>query len=109
MSESAHRSRAATVFVSTTPDGAGEVLALLRAYAEAGPDEAGNLRLRVSRDILDPTRFVICEEWATQEALDGHMTRTHTQALLAAFGNPALIAGTEVWQAYEGQSSGDAA
>ena len=94
-------SQRATVFLSANPDGADEVLALLRAYAEAGPREAGNLRLRVSQDILDPSRFVMCEDWESQEALDAHMAQDHTQAVLAAFGNPELIAGTEIWQSFE--------
>ena len=94
-------SRRATVFLSANPDGVDEVLALLRAYAEAGPQEPGNLRLRVSQDILDPSQFVMAEEWETQEALDEHMTQRHTQAVLAAFGNPELITGTEIWQSFE--------
>ncbi len=102
-------SQRATVFLSAHPDGVDEVLALLRAYAEAGPREPGNLRLRVSQDILDPSRFVMCEEWETQEALDAHMTHDHTRAVLAAFGNPQLIAGTEIWQSFEVEPSGEAA
>ena len=96
-------SQRATVFLSANPDGLDEVLGLLRAYAEAGPREPGNLRLRVSQDILDPSRFVMCEDWESQEALDAHMAQDHTQAVLAAFGNPGLIAGTEIWQSFEVQ------
>ena len=99
-------SQRATVFLSANPGGLEEVLGLLRAYAEAGPGEPGNLRLRVSQDIVDPSQFVMCEEWETQEALDAHMTRDHTQALLAAFGNSDLITGTEIWQSFEVQPSG---
>ena len=102
-------SQRATVFLSANPGGLEEVLGLLRAYAEAGPGEPGNLRLRVSQDILDPSQFVMCEEWETQEALDAHMTHDHTQALLAAFGNSDLITGTEIWQSAEVQPSGGAA
>lgn len=96
-------SRRATVFLSANPDGLDTALALLRAYAEAGPREAGNVRLTVARDIVDPSQFVMCEEWETQEALDAHMTHDHTQAVLAAFGNPDVFTGTEFWQ-----SGGDA-
>ena len=56
-----------------------------------------------ARDILAPSRFVICEEWETQAALDAHMTQAHTQALLAAFGDPEVIAGTEIWQSFEAE------
>ncbi len=99
----------ATVFLNTNPDGVEGVLALLRAYAEAGPNEPGNLLLRVGQDILDPSRFVMCEEWETQEALDAHMAHDHTRAVLAAFGNPELITGTEIWQSFEVEPSGEAA
>lgn len=102
-------SQRATVFLNANPDGVDEVLGLLRAYAEAGPNEPGNLFLRVSQDILDPSRFVMCEEWETQETLDEHMRQDHTRAVLAAFGNPELITGTEIWQSFEVESSGEAA
>ncbi len=102
-------SQRATVFLSANPDGVEEVLALLRAYAEAGQRAPGNLRMRVSQDILDPSQFVMCEEWETQEALDEHMTQHHTRAVLAAFGNPELITGTEIWQSFEVEPAGEAA
>lgn len=87
-----------TIFLTANPEGREQLLALLRTDAVDAREEAGNVRFEVSQDILDPNRLVICEEWATREALDEHMAHDHTVAVMAAFGNPDLITTSDVWR-----------
>ena len=86
-----------TVFFEANPDGRARLLELLRADAEGSPAEPGNACFRVSQDILDPDRFLICEQWQSRDALDEHFKHEYARALLAAFEDPQLIAESEVW------------
>ncbi len=86
-----------TVFFRANPQGRARLLELLRADAEGSPHEPGNACFRVSQDILDPDRFVICEDWLSREALREHFRHAYAQEARAAFDDPDLIVETEVW------------
>lgn len=86
-----------TVFFEANPEGRARLLGLLRADAEGSPAEPGNTCFRVSQDLLDPDRFVICEQWQSREALDEHFKHEYASELLAAFEDPQLIVTSEVW------------
>ena len=86
-----------TVFFEANPEGRARLLELLRADAAAAPAEPGAIRFRVHQDVLDPDRFVICEQWESREALLAHQQHEYYQAVRAAFDDPALIVGSEVW------------
>lgn len=86
-----------TVFFEANPEGRARLLELLRADAEGSPAEPGNVCFRVGQDLLDPDRFVICEQWQSRDALDEHFKHEYARALLAAFEDPQLIAESEVW------------
>ena len=90
-------SRRTTVFVTANADGRERLLELLRADAAAAPQEPGNVRFVVNQDIIDPNRFVICEEWASRDELDEHMAHDHTVAVMAAFENRDLISEFSYW------------
>ncbi len=88
-----------TIFISANPQGREHLLELLRADAEATPREPGNAGFRVSQDILDPDRLVLCEAWESREALEAHFAHEHYKAVKAAFADPQLIVASEVWAA----------
>ncbi len=90
-----------TVFLEANPDGRARLLELLRADAEGSPAEPGNVCFRVGQDILDPDRFVICENWQSREALHEHFTHEYARAAKAAFDDPQLIARFDTWFAGE--------
>lgn len=90
-------SRRTTVFVTANPEGREQLIDLLRADAAAAPQEPGNVRFVVNQDILDPNRLVICEQWASQEALDEHMEHDHYKAVMAAFEDTDLITEFSLW------------
>ena len=90
-----------TVFLEANPEGRARLLELLRADAEGSPAEPGNVCFRVGQDILDPDRFVICENWESREALHEHFTHEYARAAKAAFDDPQLIAGFDTWFAGE--------
>ena len=86
-----------TVFLEANPEGRARLLELLRADAEGSPAEPGNVCFRVGQDILDPDRFVICENWESREALHEHFKHEYARAAKAAFDDPQLIAGFDTW------------
>lgn len=91
-----------TVFFEANPEGRARLLELLRADAERSPAEPGNVCFRVSQDIVDPDRFVICEDWESREALHEHFEQDYAKAVKAAFTDPQLITGFDTWFAGEG-------
>ena len=54
----------------------------------SGPSraEAGCVQYDVCRLKDDPTKLVVVEEWASQEALDAHMATPHFQAFVGQIG-----------------------
>ncbi|MYE45719.1 MAG: antibiotic biosynthesis monooxygenase [Chloroflexi bacterium] len=90
-----------TVFLEANPEGRARLLELLRADAEGSPAEPGNVCFRVGQDILDPDRFVICENWESREALHEHFKHEYARAAKSAFDDPQLIAGFDTWFAGE--------
>ena len=90
-----------TVFFEANPEGRARLLELLRADAEGSPAEPGNVCFRVSQDILDPDRFVICEDWESREALHHHFEQDYAKPAKAAFSDPQLITGFDTWFAGE--------
>ncbi|MYB41495.1 MAG: hypothetical protein F4X76_04725 [Chloroflexi bacterium] len=91
-----------TVFFEANPERRARLLELLRADAEGSPAEPGNVCFRVSQDIVDSDRFVICEDWESREALHEHFEQDYAKAVKAAFTDPQLITGFDTWFAGEG-------
>jgi quinol monooxygenase YgiN len=67
-----------------------QALAALTTAIEATHGEAGCLRYALHRDLDEPARFVMVEEWATPEALQEHATQPHLKQLFADLG-PLLV------------------
>jgi quinol monooxygenase YgiN len=68
----------------------GQEESLAEALRElSGPSraEAGCVQYDVCRMKDDPTKLVVVEEWASQEALDAHMATPHFQAFVARIGD----------------------
>lgn len=86
-----------TVFVRANPAGRGRLLAILRADAAAAAAEPGCAHFSVSQDVLDPDRFVICEDWASRKALEEHFAHDHYRAVIEALEDPGLVAGVSHW------------
>jgi len=89
MSPSAQVVVAATVQVK--PESQDQALTALTTAIQATHGEDGCIAYALHRDTQDPTRFVIVEKWATQEALEQHGETPHLKALFGALGP--LLAG----------------
>jgi quinol monooxygenase YgiN len=63
-----------------------QALAALTTAIEATHGEAGCHRYALHRDLAEPARFVIVEQWATPEALQEHATLPHLKQLFADLG-----------------------
>ena len=48
--------------------------------------EEGNEGYNFTADLEDPGRFHVMEQWAGQEAIDGHMASPHLAELMGAMG-----------------------
>lgn len=88
-----------TVSIAANPAGRERLLELLRADAEGSRREPGNLRFDLYAHDDDPNRFVLIEEWLSQEAFEHHVRQDYLLRLREAFADPALCAGREVWRA----------
>ena len=58
-------------------DRAEEARALMSEVAAASNEEEGCISYVIHTDKNDPTRIVVVEHWASQEALDHHFTLPH--------------------------------
>jgi quinol monooxygenase YgiN len=63
-----------------------QALAALTTSIEATHGEAGCLGYALHRDLDEPARFVMVEQWATPEALQEHATLPHLKQLFADLG-----------------------
>ena len=61
-------------------------IAAANAVMEATRAEDGNEHYAFSADLTDQGRFYVAEQWATQEAMDVHMTTAHLAAFMGAMG-----------------------
>ena len=48
--------------------------------------DPGCIRYELCRDVSDPLRFVMLEEWENQESLDAHMKAAHFVGLVPKLG-----------------------
>ena len=90
-----------TVSITATPDGRERLLAVLRDDVEGSRKEPGNTRFDLYVQDDDPNRFVLIEEWPSQEAFQHHTQQDYLLRLRAAFDDPALCAGREIWRLEE--------
>ena len=65
-------------------EGAGDVLSALHAVAEASQKEEGNISYKLHEDTENRLKFIILEEWKSQEAIDIHNKTPHFLALKKA-------------------------
>ena len=86
------------VLLTATAEGREALLDVLRADTAAASREPGSDRFEWYQHPDDPLKVVVMEEWATQEALDEHMAHDHTQAVVRALRDDAIVASVEAWQ-----------
>lgn len=90
-----------TVSITANPDGRDQLLAVLREDVQGSRKEPGNTRFDLYVQDDDPNRFVLIEEWPSQEALQHHTQQDYLLRLREAFDDPALCAGREIWRLEE--------
>ncbi|KUF06379.1 putative quinol monooxygenase [Leucobacter sp. G161] len=66
---------------NATPETAEEVAALLPRLAAGSRTEAGNISYTITRDLEQPERFVIVEEYRSAEDFAAHRETTHFQEI----------------------------
>ena len=87
-----------TVSITANPAGREQLLELLRADVEGSRAEPDNIRFDLYVQDDDPNRFVLIEEWPSQEALQHHAQQDYLLALREAFENPDLVADRDIWR-----------
>ena len=90
-----------TVSVTANPDGREQLLKLLRADVVGSRQESGNVRFDLYVQDDDPNRFVLIEEWPSQESFEYHTQQDYLMALRVAFDDPALCKGRVIWRLVE--------
>ncbi len=90
-----------TVSITANPDGREQLRAVLREDVQGSRNEPGNTRFDLYVQDDDPNRFVLIEEWPSQEALQHHTQQDYLLRLRQAFDDPALCAGREIWRLEE--------
>jgi quinol monooxygenase YgiN len=90
-----------TVSVTANPDGREQLLEVLRADVVGSRQEPGNVRFDLYVQDDDPNRFVLIEEWPSQEAFEYHTQQDYLMALREAFDDPALCKGRVIWRLVE--------
>jgi quinol monooxygenase YgiN len=75
-----------TAIVLVKPGAQDQALESLTTAITATHGEEGCLGYALHRDLADPARFVIVEQWATPEALQEHATLPHLKQLFADLG-----------------------
>ena len=90
-----------TVSITANPEGRERLLQVLRADVVGSRKEPGNARFDLYVQDDDPNRLVLIEEWPSQEAFEHHIQQDYLIALRAAFDDPALCAGREIWRLEE--------
>lgn len=66
---------------TASPQSAEEVARLLPRLAQASREEEGNISYAVSRDLEDPTRFMIAERYVDAAAFQAHRDSEHFQRI----------------------------
>ena len=84
--------------VAVRPDRREEAVRVARTMAAATRGEAGCQTYRFSADLDDPNRFLIFEEWESEEALATHFQTPHMAAFREAL--PGLLAGAPSLKRY---------
>jgi quinol monooxygenase YgiN len=75
-----------TAIVNVRSDARDEALAALTAGIEATHGEDGCLAYALHEDNTQPSRFVIVEKWASQDALEAHGQAEHLKAMFGVVG-----------------------
>jgi autoinducer 2-degrading protein len=65
------------VFIHIRPDGVDRFLPLLKANAEAARGEAGCERFEIFIDPDEPSRMMLLEIYASEEAFQAHLRTDH--------------------------------
>jgi quinol monooxygenase YgiN len=76
-----------TGYIDFDPAKREEAIAAVNTAVEATLAEEGCEGYAFSSDLNNPGRFLINEQWASQEAMDSHMQTPHLAALMGAWGN----------------------
>ena len=74
------------------PDKRDDAIAAVTKCMEATRAEEGNEGYVFSGDLSDPGRMYVAEQWASQEAMDVHMTAPHFVELMGAMGSLGVTA-----------------
>jgi quinol monooxygenase YgiN len=68
-------------YVELVPPAKNQGASLLRAYREAGRNDAGNARLEVVQRLDRPSQFVALAVWKDKAAFDAHQASAHARQL----------------------------
>ena len=77
--------------VVANPDSVDQVCAILSALVDPTRKESGCISYELLQNRSDPTDFTFVEEWASDAALDAHLSTEHIQNALSEL--PSLLAG----------------
>ena len=73
----------ATLKMIVRPERRGDLLEAMRGMLEPARVERGCLSYGLYEDVENSNAFVLLEEWATQEDLEGHISKGNQRQLLA--------------------------
>ena len=77
--------------VVANPDSVDQVCSILSDLVEPTRKESGCISYELLQNRTDPTDFIFVEEWATDAAIDAHLTTKHIRDALTKL--PGLISG----------------
>ena len=77
--------------VIANPDSVDQVRSILSDLVEPTRKESGCISYELLQNRTDPTDFTFVEEWATDAAIDAHLTTKHISDALTKL--PGLISG----------------
>jgi quinol monooxygenase YgiN len=69
--------------LTARPDAIDSLKAVLLRVAQSSRTEQGCISYQVLQDPTDPCNFTLIEDWASEAAMDNHMTLPHTQQAFA--------------------------
>lgn len=70
--------------IKIKPEFVEKILPIFQAVVTGSQEEEGCIAYNLCRDVSDPTKFIMVEEWKSQAAIDFHNNSEHFNAFKAA-------------------------
>lgn len=70
--------------MTVKPEGMNDIMPIFQAVVQGSQQEEGCISYNLHQDIADSTKFVMLEEWVSQEAINYHNTTEHYKAFKEA-------------------------